>query len=75
MKSPIRIIKRKSDEDTNDLKTSEGEKSIEKSTREMVSTVKSWIAEIQQRKRVQGISNRSFSHLTVSATAPASHNT
>ena len=71
MKSSIRIIKRKSDEDANDLKTSEGEKSVERSTRDMANTVKSWIAELQERKRAQ---NQSFSHLTVFAAAPASQN-
>jgi len=59
MKSSIKIIKRKQgakhkpDEDSNEMKTSEGEKSAKGSTREMVSTVKSWIAELQQRKRVK----------------------
>lgn len=73
MKSSIKIIKRKRDENSNDLKTSEVEKkSVERSTREMVSTVKTWIAEIQQRKRAQ---SQSLSHLTVFATTPASQNT
>ena len=72
MKSSIKIVKRKRDEDSNDLKTSEGEKSVERSTREMVSTVKSWIAELQQRKRAQG---HSFSDLSVIATASPSQNT
>ena len=71
MKSSIRIIKRHSNDDSNDLKTSESEKSIEQRTREMVGTVKSWIAETQQRKRAQ---SQSFSHLTVFATDPASQN-
>lgn len=71
MKSSIRIIKRQRNDDSNDVKTSEGEKSVERSTREIVSTVKSWIAETQQRKRAQ---SQSFSHLTVFATAPASQN-
>jgi hypothetical protein len=70
MKSSIRIIKRKSDLDANNLKTSDGEKSVERSTRDMTNTVKSWIAELQERKRAQ---NQSFSHLTVFASAPASH--
>ena len=71
MKSSIKIVKRKRDEDSKDLRTSEGEKSVERSTREMVSTVKSWIAELQERKRAQ---NQSFSHLTVFATDPAGQN-
>lgn len=71
MKSSIRIIKRQGNDDSSDLKTPEGEKSIEQTTREIVSTVKSWIAETQQRKRAQ---SQSFSHLTVFATDPASQN-
>lgn len=53
MKSPIKIVKRKQNEELIDLKTAEVEKSVEQNTREMVSTVKSWIAELQQRKRAQ----------------------
>jgi hypothetical protein len=71
MKSSIKIIKRKQ-KDAIDLKTAEVEKSVEQSRREMVSTVKGWIAELQQRKRAQ---SQSFSHLTVFAAAPASQNT
>ena len=74
MKSSIKIIKRK-DADSIDLKTSEvkkaGEESVEQSTREMVSTVKSWIAEFQQRKRAQV---HGVSHLPVITTAPVSQN-
>lgn len=69
MKSSIRIIKR--NDDSSDLKTPEGEKSIERTTRDIVRTVKSWIAETQQRKRAQ---SQSFSHLTVFATDPVSQN-
>jgi lipid II:glycine glycyltransferase (peptidoglycan interpeptide bridge formation enzyme) len=72
MKSSIKIIKPKRDEDPKDLQPSENEKSVERSTREMVTTVKSWIAELQKRKRAQV---QSFSHLTVIATAPANQNT
>jgi hypothetical protein len=71
MKSSIKIIKRKQ-KDAIDLTTAEVEKSVEQSTREMVSTVKGWIAELQQRKRAQ---SQSFSHLTVFAAAPANQNT
>ncbi|HUS12499.1 MAG TPA: hypothetical protein VMZ30_18670 [Pyrinomonadaceae bacterium] len=71
MKSSIKIIKRKQNEDAIDLKTAEGEKSVEQSTREMVSTVKSWIAELQQRKRAQV---HGFSHLPVITSAPVSQN-
>jgi len=71
VKSSIKIIKRKRDEDSNDLKASEEKTPVEPSTREIVSTVKSWIAELQQRKSVQ---RRSFSQLPVIATDPASQN-
>ena len=71
MKSSIKIIKRQCNDDSSDLKTPEGEKSIERTTRDIVSTVKSWIAETQQRKRAQ---SQSFSHLTLFATDPASQN-
>ena len=72
MKSSIKIIKRQGNADSSDLKTPEGEKSIERTTRDIVRTVKSWIAETQQRKRAQ---SQSFSHLTVFATDAASQNT
>jgi hypothetical protein len=73
MKSSIKIIKRK-DADSVDLKRPEvkkAEESVEQSTREMVSTVKSWIAELQQRKRAQV---HGFSHLPVITSAPVSQN-
>ena len=70
VKSSIRVIKRRRDADESDFKTSEDEISVERSTREMVSTVKSWIAELQERKRAQA---HSFSPLT--ATTPAQQNT
>ena len=74
MKSSIKIIKRK-DADSIDLKTpaveKSGKESVEQSTREMVSTVKSWIAELQQRKRGQV---HGFSGLPVITTAPVSQN-
>ena len=69
MKSSIKIIKRKRDGKAKDSETAESEKPVERGTREMVSTVKSWIAELQQRKSGQ---TRSFSPLT--AAAPASQN-
>ncbi len=53
MKSSIKIVKRKRAEHADDMNSSEGEKSVEQSTREMVSTVKSWIAELHERKRTQ----------------------
>ena len=71
MKSSITIIKRRGNDDSSDLKTPEGEKSIEQTTRDIVRTVKSWVAETQQRKRAQ---SQSFSHRMVFATDPASQN-
>jgi hypothetical protein len=80
--SSIRVIKRGRGEDANDLKTaegenstSEGENSVERSTRDMVRTVKSWIAELQERKRAQRISTLAFSRLTIPATTPAQQDT
>jgi len=66
MKSSIKVVKRKRDEDANESKVSEGEKSIERSRREMVTTIKSWITELQQRKRDQ---EHSSSDLRVTANA------
>jgi hypothetical protein len=71
MKSSIRIIKRHRNDDSSDLKTPEGEKSVERCTRDMANTVKSWIAELQERKRTQ---RYSFPHLTEIAATPVSHN-
>ena len=62
MKPSIKIIKRRQDGDSYEVKTAEGEKSVERSTREMASTVKSWIAELQDRKRAQ---SHSFPSLPV----------
>jgi hypothetical protein len=53
MKSSIKIIKPNQGENPEDLKPSERENSVERSTREIVSTVKSWIVELQQRKCAQ----------------------
>ena len=64
MKSSIKIIKHKQDEDPKDLKPSESENSVERSTRDMVSVVKSWIDELQQRKRAQVHSFPSFPMIT-----------
>jgi hypothetical protein len=72
MNSPIKIIKRQRDEDSIDLKPAEIEKSVEQSTREMVSTVKSWVTELQQRKRAQALL---FPSLPVIAAAQVRQNT
>jgi hypothetical protein len=69
MQSSIRVIKRKRGEEAINSKTPAAEKSVEQNTREMVSTVKSWITELQERKRAQV---PSFSPLPVMATATLS---
>ena len=72
MKSSIKIVKRKQtekhkqDEDSNELKTAETEKSVDQTSREMASTIKGWIAELQQRKRSQGHSLPRFTVATAS---------
>ena len=70
MKSSIKIIKRsqdeehKEEEDSKELKAPQGEKSVEQTTREVASTIKGWIAELQQRKRAQDHSFPPFSVAT-----------
>ena len=71
MKS-IKIIKRKQDEVSNELKRSQSERSAEGSTREIATTIKSWIAELQERKRAQ--QHSSFDP-SITATDPLSQNT
>jgi hypothetical protein len=62
MKSSIRIIKRKQGEDESDFqipgRKQPAERQPRESTREMVSNVKSWIAELKQRRTSE---RRSFS--------------
>ena len=70
MRSSIKIIKKR-DQDSIDLKSAESQKSVEQSTREMVSTVKSWVAELQERKRAQALV---FPGLPVLATAQVRQN-
>ena len=53
MKSSIRIIKQKPNDNSNGSKIRKTEKTAEKRTREMVSTVKSWIDEFKQKRRGQ----------------------
>ena len=53
MKTAIKIVKRNRDEESHDSQICKREKSVEQNTREMVGTVKSWIVEVQQRKRTQ----------------------
>jgi len=51
MSTSIKIIKRKPNDNPNESGTGKTEKTVERSTREMVSTVKSWIEELQQKRR------------------------
>ena len=69
MKPAIKIIKRKQDNDSTNLPASNGEQSVERSTRAMVSTVKGWIVELQQRKRAE---IHSFPRLPAVVAAPGS---
>ena len=68
MKPSVRVIKQNREEQPKESTPPQGEKSVERSTREMVSTVKSWIVALQQRKRLQG---HSFVPLPVIPTAAA----
>jgi hypothetical protein len=68
MKSSIKIIKRARLEESSGMKTFEAEKSVEQKTRELVSTVKSWVTELQERKRTQV---HSFSNLPVICIVPS----
>ena len=54
MKSSIKIIKRKQNDNSNESRNGKAEKTAERNTREMVSTVKTWIYEMQQKRRAQG---------------------
>ena len=54
MKSSIKIIKRKRNDNSNESRNGKTEKTAEKSTREMVSTVKTWVHELQEKRRAQG---------------------
>jgi hypothetical protein len=60
MKSGIKIIKRGQDGDLDQPAPPE-EKSVEHSMREMANTVKGWIAELKEAKRLQ---SHSFARLT-----------
>jgi len=71
MKASIKIVKRRRDErhnlgeDSNESKP-ETQMSVERSTSEIVSTVKSWIVELQERKRAQDRSFPPFNVATAS---------
>jgi hypothetical protein len=51
MNSRVRIIKRERNESLNDFQANPIEKTDRQTVREIVSTVKGWVAELQQRKR------------------------
>ena len=53
MKSSIKIIKRKRNENSDESMMGKTEKTAERSTREMVSVVKGWIDELHQKRRNQ----------------------
>ncbi len=54
MNSRVRIIKRERSESLNDFQANQREKTDQQTVREIVSTVKGWVAELQQRKRAGG---------------------
>ena len=51
MNSAIKILKRGTSEAGEDSKAGQDEKTGQQSTREIVSTIKGWIAELEQRRR------------------------
>ena len=53
MRTSIRIIKRGQREASNGPEASGAETSVEQRTRELANTVKSWVAEFQQRERAR----------------------
>ena len=61
MSSRVRIVKRGRNEALKDSQANEREKTDQLSTREIAATVKGWVAELQQRKRVR---RGAFSALT-----------
>ena len=74
MKSTVKIVKRKKSEDENDLKTAQPQKSVERGTREVVSTVKGWISELKQRKRGQCHSFAPLPPIGINQASDLSHN-
>ncbi len=54
MNSRVRIVKRERNESLNDFQANQREKPDQQTVREIASTVKSWVAELQQRKRAKG---------------------
>ena len=53
MKPGIKIIKRRDSHELELVDTSYSERSVEQNTRDIVSTVKTWITDLQERKRSQ----------------------
>lgn len=51
MNSNVRIVKRERNEGLKDSQANESEKTGPQTVREIESTVKAWVAELQQRKR------------------------
>jgi hypothetical protein len=51
MNSRVRIVKRERNESLNDFQANQREKTDQQTVREIAGTVKSWVAELQQRKR------------------------
>jgi hypothetical protein len=60
MKSSIKIIKNRPQGDVEVEPSGKTEKSVEQIRREMVKTVKSWIAEAEQRRRAEAAQSRAF---------------
>jgi hypothetical protein len=54
MKSSIKIIKHKRNDNTNHSRIGQAEKTAERTTRETVSIVKSWIDDLKKKRRAQG---------------------
>ena len=52
MNSGVRIVKQGRDDGSKSLPVSQDEKAAKSCEREIVSTVKSWIAELEQRRRL-----------------------
>ena len=53
MATTVRLVKKNKEQETNATVNSEAEKPHEPSTRDLVHTIKSWVAEFQDRKRHQ----------------------
>jgi|GEM_PF-1387515 len=64
MKSTIRVIKRRRDEESEELPSKENDKGVALSSRDIANTIKGWIAEMERRKRTQVRSFASFPLVT-----------